>query len=450
MATKADQLKSRINQLQQQLSASRARNDTASAGKIQSQLKAAKSEAAKAAATPAKTTTKSSSTKTTVSTAVREAQAKVDQAKKREAQAWSQLNNPNSTPALQAKARADLKSAQEAAQKAQTALDNAKKQEAAKAATPAKTTTTPAKATTPTKTTTPASTTTPAPSTIAQLRPATSPLSFDDFMKTGFYGSANIAALQELLANYNLTDAAARQQAEAQYRPEYDLQRVELENQLAQLGVDRDREIKNLNTQYDRTLNSVMAELNARRFGRSSLVATRGVETENARNSAISNASYNYLTKQNEVNANLQRANLAYAQNVENRATELKNENDAQRLQLMMNIAQLQQAGYSAYANYLTQRDALSVDEQQLANEQLQYQINQKKLDNEQLQYGNNEAKLGNEQLQNKIYQKKYDNEVAQYGVNQKKLENEGLQVQNQQAQLANRQYELKLAKKNS
>lgn len=174
-----------------------------------------------------------------------------------------------------------------------------------------------------------------------------------NFQKSGFYKSASIPALQEQLARYNTTAEDARSQAEAQYAPAYNMQRTTFENQLAELNTSRERDIQKLNTQYDKNLNSVMAGLNKRNMGRSSLVATKGVENENSRGGAIADTSFNYLRQQNDINANIQQADAQYAQNVENKAVEIKRQNEANYINLLAQIAQLQQSGYSAYANYL-------------------------------------------------------------------------------------------------
>ena len=182
---------------------------------------------------------------------------------------------------------------------------------------------------------------------------ASKPPTMAKYKGTGFYTSANIPALQEQLAKYNVPAADVRSQAEAQYAPAYNMQKTAYQNQLDQLAASRDRDINKLNKQYDKNLNSVMAQLNARNMGRSSLVSTRGVETENARNAAISDTSYNYLQQENQINAGIQQADAEFAQNVENKAAEITKQNQAQYIELMGTIAQLQQSGYSAYANYL-------------------------------------------------------------------------------------------------
>lgn len=177
--------------------------------------------------------------------------------------------------------------------------------------------------------------------------------SMSKFKKTGFYTSSNIASLQQQLANYKKSDADVRKQAESYYAPQHNMQQQAYKNQLEELSVSREIDVDKANGQYDKSLNSIMAGLNSRGMGRSSLVSTRGVENENARNSAISEVSRNYLQQENQINANMQQAQAEYAQNVENKAVEIQQENQANYINLMAQIAQLQQSGYSAYVNYL-------------------------------------------------------------------------------------------------
>ena len=177
--------------------------------------------------------------------------------------------------------------------------------------------------------------------------------SMSKFKKTGFYTSANIASLQEQLANYKQSDADVRKKAESYYAPQHNMQQQAYKNQLDELSVSRDRDVEKANSQFDKSLNSIMSGLNSRGMGRSSLVSTRGVENENARNAAISETSYGYLQQENQINANMQQSQAEYAQNVENKAVEIQQENQANYINLMSQIAQLQQSGYSAYVNYL-------------------------------------------------------------------------------------------------
>lgn len=180
--------------------------------------------------------------------------------------------------------------------------------------------------------------------------------SLSKYKKTGFYSSANIAALQSQLAKYNVADATVKQQAESYYSPQYNMQQQAYKNQLAELGASRDRDVDKANTQYDKSLNSIMTGLTSRGMGRSSMVSTRGVENENARNAAISDLSYNYLQQENKINADMQQSTAEYAQNVENKAVEIKRENQSNYINLMAQIAQLQSSGYSAYVNYLSNK----------------------------------------------------------------------------------------------
>lgn len=224
----------------------------------------------------------------------------------------------------------------------------------------------------------------------------------EEYMKSGFYNSANISALQELLAAYNQSDDQIRGDAEALYKPAFEQQKTALNNQLAELGTARDRDVQKLNSQYDRTLNSIMAGLNKQGMGRSSMVATRGVETENARNAAVSDVSYNYLQQQNQINSNLQQAEAEYAQNVENKAAEIKEKNRSQQIAMQAQISQLQQSGYSSYVNYIQNNISQEIQNQQIAiqnqiaqiqNKSIGIQNESTKLQNEYLQYLNNYLK---------------------------------------------------------
>lgn len=174
--------------------------------------------------------------------------------------------------------------------------------------------------------------------------------SFDNFKSSDLYSMANIGALQEHLANYyNRSDAGIRSDAKAQLEPTYDASRLALQNQLSELDTKRTLEIKGLNKQYDRTGNEIQRDLNSKGLGRSSLVSTRGVENENTRNSAIASKSLDYLSQQNEINANIQKLDSEYAQNVENKYSELRQQQIADRLSLMSNIANIQLQAYGLY-----------------------------------------------------------------------------------------------------
>ena len=59
------------------------------------------------------------------------------------------------------------------------------------------------------------------------------------------------------------------------------------------------------------------------------------------------------MEQENQINANLQQLDADYAQNVENKFVELRNKQQSDYIQLMTQIAQLQQSGYSNYVNYL-------------------------------------------------------------------------------------------------
>lgn len=176
---------------------------------------------------------------------------------------------------------------------------------------------------------------------------------FTNYQKSGFYESGNIAALQEQLANYQRTNEQLKADAKAAHDIEYAGSKLVYQNQLNQLAAYRNADIKKINAQFDKQGNAVQRDLNSRGLGRSSLVSTRGVENENARNAAVAEKSLEYLEQENQINANLQQLDASYAQNVENKYAELRDQQLTNYIQLMTQISQMQQAGFAAYANYL-------------------------------------------------------------------------------------------------
>lgn len=178
--------------------------------------------------------------------------------------------------------------------------------------------------------------------------------SFAGYQKSGFSEAANINALQEQLSNhYQRTNEQLKADARAAYDTQYSGAKLNYENQLAQLGTYRDADIKKVNATYDKQGNAIQRGLMSRGMGRSSLVSTRGVENENARNAAIADKSLQYLEQENQINANMQKLDADYAQNVENKYVELRDKQTADYIQLMTQIAQLQQGGYANYANWV-------------------------------------------------------------------------------------------------
>lgn len=178
--------------------------------------------------------------------------------------------------------------------------------------------------------------------------------SFAGYQKSGFAEAANVNALQEQLANhYQRTNEQLKADAQAAYDVEHSGNKLNYENQLKQLDTYRNADIKKLNANFDKQGNAIQRGLTSRGLGRSSLVSTRGVENENARNAAVADKSLEYLEQENQINANLQQLDAQYAQNVENKFVELRDKQTADYIQLMAQIAQLQQGGYANYVNWV-------------------------------------------------------------------------------------------------
>ena len=173
--------------------------------------------------------------------------------------------------------------------------------------------------------------------------------SYNDYLKSGYYSATNIATLQEQLAQYATDDATLRAQAEAQYKPTYDATRQSYQNQLNELMTGQQQQLREINLSYDKGLSTLNSNLLKRGLGRSSLVATQGVAMENQRAQAIADKTNEYLAQQNSINSQIQLLDASYAQQIEARINELREQNQTAATQLQLQIAELQYNGYLAY-----------------------------------------------------------------------------------------------------
>lgn len=200
------------------------------------------------------------------------------------------------------------------------------------------------------------------------------PPSFSSWKSSGYGSAANIAALQEQMAGYATDYNTLSQQATAAYTPTYNANLLALQqqletqlggysNQLSGLSLTYDKQRRNLNSQYDQSLNSAMNNLTKRGIGRSSIVGTTSAAIEGARGQALDDVGAaetdayediysNIALAQNQYAASDRQLRNDYAAQIESRINELRNTNQTAQTQLQLQIAQLQQSGYQQYLNW--------------------------------------------------------------------------------------------------
>lgn len=238
-----------------------------------------------------------------------------------------------------------------------------------------------------------AGTTTGGDTTTTPTTPQLTPM--QQFQQSGYYQSLGLDKLQQQLAGYATDDATLRAQAEALYKPTYltelealrqqlALQQQAYKSQLEGMGTAYDQQRRATNQAYDESAVDLNNALTKRGLGRSSLVSTQGAYLENKRNTALGDidaseaAARNallekiaLLTDQSAQNEKLLASN--YAQQLEARIQELRQQNQSAATSLQLQIAQLQQQGYQAY-----QQQLMAEREQQLAEDQFEYAKTQK------------------------------------------------------------------------
>ena len=210
------------------------------------------------------------------------------------------------------------------------------------------------------------------------------------FRETPYYQTLGIDKLQQQLGNYSTDDATLRQQAEALYNPTYTtelealrqslaLQTQSYESQLAGLGTAYEQQRRRTNQAYNESAVDLNNALTKRGLGRSSLVSTQGAYLENQRNQALSDVDANEMADikairdrialLNEQTAQSEKTlSQNYAQQIEARISELRQQNQTAMTNLQLQIATLQMQGYQAY-----QQQLLAEREQKLAEDQFEY-----------------------------------------------------------------------------
>lgn len=239
--------------------------------------------------------------------------------------------------------------------------------------------------------------------------------SYDAYLQSGEYQSLGINELQENLSNYQKTDAELRAESEAQYKPTYDAQKLSYnqemestvlgyENQLRELNSTKDYDIDAITAKYNQSINDMYSTLTKRGLGRSSLVSTQGSYLQNAMGKEVSQKLKEYSASAASINANIalarkqaadsiQLLDANYATQIENRITELRNSNQTNYTNLMLQIAQLQQSGYQAYIDNintqkqmeLSQREldnSIAISQEELKLKQKQLELSEKELEN--------------------------------------------------------------------
>ena len=210
---------------------------------------------------------------------------------------------------------------------------------------------------------------------------------YDAFKDSGYYQTVDWAGLQNILSQYNKSDAELRAQAEALYNPTYQQQLQSLEqqlatntlayqNQIAGLQQAYDKQRRQTNEAYNQSQADMLNQLTKRGLGRSSIVGTQGAYLENQRNEALTDIGDAETSAVSGINQQIQLATqqaaeskallgTSYAQQIESRINELRNSNLSALGSLQLQIAQLQMQGYQAYQSQLLAEREMALAESQ-------------------------------------------------------------------------------------
>jgi hypothetical protein len=195
--------------------------------------------------------------------------------------------------------------------------------------------------------------------------------SYSKYLKSGYYKTSGIEALQQQASQYVTDTEALRQQAANMLQPTFNANKLAEQqalqatlggynNQLSGLGLTFDQQARALNSQYDQSQNSAQANILKRGLSRGTLSAITGASIENARNLALGDVEGKRSDAYNDIYANMA---LAQSQSAAKTAqmeadfnaqrdakmTELLNANQTAKANLLVQISQLNAAGYARY-----------------------------------------------------------------------------------------------------
>lgn len=177
--------------------------------------------------------------------------------------------------------------------------------------------------------------------------------SMSSYEASGFGKSSGVSDIKGQLGNYATDDSSLRAQAEAQYAGTYDAQQKSYQTQIAGLIRSQADDSELLNQQYNKSMNSMMAQLQKRGLAVGGLPTAQNAALDKFRNEVMTQRQMIYGNQQSAIEANRQVHAAGYEANVQARMHDLKSYHLQMTNQLLTSIAELQNNSYQAYIDYL-------------------------------------------------------------------------------------------------
>ena len=182
-------------------------------------------------------------------------------------------------------------------------------------------------------------------------------ISMDSYNASGFGQTSGVQELQGQVANYPTNDSALRQQAVDQYADTYAAEQKGFQTQISALIKSQADDSALLNKQYEKSVSSMMAQLQKRGMAIGGLPSSQTDALNRFRNEVMTERQNIYGTQKRGVEA-LQRLHTqGYEDNIRRRMTDNRNYNLEVTNNLLANIAELQSNSYQAYVDWLNAKE---------------------------------------------------------------------------------------------
>lgn len=184
--------------------------------------------------------------------------------------------------------------------------------------------------------------------------------SFATYNKSGFAKASGVADLQTKVGGMNTDQASLRAEAEAQYKPTFELEQRSLQNQLSALIKSQTDDSDLLNTAYQQSINTMMNKLAKRGLATGSTPGATTDALSRFHNEVMTQRQATYDAQKQAVQSMSDTLQSNYDLSVQARMYDNLNHTLTNLNDLLTQIAKLQTSSYTDYIKYLQSKSRSS------------------------------------------------------------------------------------------
>lgn len=205
-------------------------------------------------------------------------------------------------------------------------------------------------------------------------------IDYPSYESTGFNQASGANVLKQEAAKYPVDEASLRAQAEAQYKPTYEIEQRGLASQLSALIKAQADDTDLLNTQYQQSINTMMSKLSKRGLAIGATPTATTAALNRFRNEVMAERQTAYGVQRSGVQSAMDALQANYGLNVQARMFDIKNNSLKTLAELMTQMAQLQTDSFETYVKYLLAKKKSNIQAQSIAIERANLEMDRQSL----------------------------------------------------------------------